>query len=354
MRSVLPSNSLRKAGYSTNILNIQHWLQNTPEARVACSNSDIISIQRVLVEESIKQADFWIARKKAVSVDWDDHYRGVIHSTGNPAKIFWHDSMVTVNTPYGSYQSKLDRHPMTQFEEGLTKITAGTVPSRIIVDDYKHLARMFYLPNYILAERYHEAHRSKNDNIIIGYGPSMGHLQSVQDSGVNNALARVVRDRPNVRVLIVGDQRLLPLLPISKQSLLFHQYVPYFEWPDMLGRFDVSLAPLYHEFDKRRSFLKAAEAAMMGIPLVATYDELYPVYDEFKDFSSMRFVPSELTVPNYDERVELWYNALLDVVDNLSDYRERAKRNVDRAMAFDVDANVQNIVSVYEEILNLR
>ena len=41
------SDSLNRAGYKTNIINVKQWMHQTEYARRACVDSDLISLQRV-------------------------------------------------------------------------------------------------------------------------------------------------------------------------------------------------------------------------------------------------------------------------------------------------------------------
>lgn len=349
----MPANALLRAGYDVQIQSIQHWLADTHQSRVACSKANVIVLQRVLIDESINRALFWKAKGKAVVADWDDSYQHIFQSTGNPAEAFWGRGEITVNTAVGSYKSYLDKHPLDQFAHGLSKITAGAAPSRVICEDYREIVPMFHLPNYFATEPYLKAKKGKNDHITIGFGASLGHRTSIESSGFAHALARLMDARENVRMRLVGDRRLLDYLPVPKHKVQFMNYVPFSEWCQIVAGFDIFIAPLFDKFDMRRSFIKAEEACLMQIPLVATGDELYPVYKDFYDVPSHKYVPSELTVPDYDKRVELWYEALLDVVDNLDSYRHLALDSREYGLQFDVDRNVHNIIRTYEDILRL-
>jgi glycosyltransferase involved in cell wall biosynthesis len=350
----LISDALRRAGYDIRIANIQEWLRDTPKSRELCADTDLIVIQRVLVEESLKQVEFWKQRGKAVTADADDGYDFV--DPTNLAYEFWMRGSVTINTPYGSYKTKLDRHPLTQFHEGLSMVTAMTVPSRQLVRDWQQFGRIRYLANYMKSSVYLDQPRQQNDHIVIGFGGSLGHTESFIYSGIRDALQRILHEYDNIRVMIIGDKRIADGLPLPKHKLIFRNYVPYNEWSSVLAGYDIGVAPLASKFDMRRSHIKILEYMLMGIPFVATGDSTCRVYEDFYNVDSGTFVSygDETNSDTYDKRVDEWYGALKKTIDNLSDYRECAKANVERAMEWDVDANVGNIVKTYEEILNLR
>lgn len=354
-----PTDSLRRLSDSIpksskinlKLLNIAHWLRNTTEAQKWCNWADIITIQRVVIDESIERTVFWKQRGKAVALTWDDGYNFVDES--NPAAAYWSRGTVTVNTPYGSYESKLDKHPLDQFKVGLRECAGGIVPSRILANDWRQYSPVFYLPNYPKSRRYVGAIRKKSDYIVLGFGGSLGHKPSFTHSGILPALSRIIREYDNARLLLIGDRRIADLVPIAKSKLIYQNYVPYHEWPNTLAQMTISLAPLSQPFDMRRSMIKCMEAALMGIPLVTTGDALYTVYKDFYGTPGMVFVPSELTIDSYDQRAELWYQSLKMVIDNLPLYQQRAKESIEIGMEWDVDRNAPNILKVYEQILEL-
>jgi hypothetical protein len=307
-----------------------------------------------LVDESLEQALFWMKRGKAVVLDIDDGYTHVLAT--NPAYSFWQLGQATINTPHGSYTTKLDTHPLIQLERGLSQITALTAPSRTLLNDWKHVVRTFHVPNYIDSRQYLAAQKAQNDHIVIANGSSMGHTESFAVSGIREALQRIVQEYNDVRVMIVGDKRIAEGLPLPKDKLIFRPYVTYDNWPSVVAQYSIGVAPLASTFDMRRSPIKILENILMGIPFVATGDSHCRVYEDFYNVDSGTFVSygDETNSDTYDKRVDEWYIALKKTIDNLSDYRERAKANVDIAMNWDVDRNVGNIVAAYEEILNLR
>lgn len=319
-----------------------------------CADSDLIVVQRVLVEESIEQVSFWKQRGKAVTVDADDGYDFV--EPTNLAHGFWMEGRVTINTPYGSYQTTLDRHPLTQFHQGLSQVTAMTVPSRQLVRDWQQYGRIIFLPNYMDSPVYLSQPKQKNDHIVIAFGGSLGHSESFIYSGVREALRQILFEYDDVRVQIIGDKRIADGLPLPKHKLIFRNYVPFSEWPSLLASYDIGIAPLASKFDMRRSHIKVLEYMLMRLPFVATGDNVCRVYEDFYNVDSGTFVSygDESTPDTYDKRVNEWYEALKKTIDNLAEYRERAARNVEVAMQWDCDVNVPNIVRTYEEIMNLR
>jgi hypothetical protein len=345
---------LRDAGVDVRVASIQDWLRGTDTAKFFCSQADIIFIHRVLVEESIEQAQFWIKRGKAVVAAFDDHYEAVDDS--NPAAKYWKYKSVMVNTPYGSYEAKLDKHPIEQFKYGLAQVTAGETPSRSLTKRWNEFARMFYIPNYIDSWRYLQAKKSKNDYIVLGYGGSLGHNFSYSNSGIKEALRRVCDEFDNVRFMLVGDERIGNIVALPKDKLIYRPYISYDKWHLYLQQYDIGLAPLGYEFDTGRSPIKCIEYTTMGIPFVATGDESCRVYEDFFDCPSGRFVSygEDAVTDAYNRRSDEWYCAIKSMVENITCYRQLAEESREYGLQFDVVQNVPNLVRTYEEILSLR
>ena len=75
--------------------------------------------------------------------------------------------------------------------------------------------------------------------------------------------------------------------------------------------FDIALAPLNGDYDRRRSRVKVLEYMALKIPWIASD---YPPYEGFKEFGS--FV---------DNTKESWEEKLFDMVDNIEEKREYVK-----------------------------
>lgn len=347
-RCAHPADALRQQGHNVFILSIKHWLHDTPVGRYAFANADVIVIQRVLIKESVAQAEKWRSKGKIVIADWDDHYISV--NPTNPAWQFWREGMVEVSTGYTSYKKNIGYDPLVEFERGLSICSAGTTPSSVMVNDYIRYGNVFYLPNYIDSRMYHGFQKHDHDGEIwIGWGGSLGHIESFEHSGVAEALKQVLQEHSHVRFMLVGDQRILDKLSLPRNKVIFRPYVAYYNWPAMLAQFDIAIAPLAGAFDKRRSFLKAVESCVAKIPLVATGDASYPVYKEFFDCPSHMYIASEEVTPSKDARTRLWTAHLNAMIDNLGHYQENADtKGYDFGMQYDVFNNTDKIINIYE------
>lgn len=356
----IPSDALMSAGHDVHILSITDWLKQTDLAKFWCAWADIVIIQRVLVKESVGAVRHWTSRGKKVVVSFDDSYQHLGTSNergeraGNPAEDFWLDRNVTVSTKHVKFKKKLEYDPLEHFAEGISYCAAGIVPSKVLRDDYSPYGNMFYLPNYIDPPRYlKEEKRDHGDEIWIGYGGSLGHIPSMVESGVEEALRNILMEYDNVRFMLIGDQRIVDKLHLPKHKVIFRPYVPYWAWPSMLMDHDIAIAPLWGAFDMRRSFIKALEASIGKLPFVATGDDAYPVYEDFFGTPGHLYVPSENSEPDYDRRAKNWHSALCEAIDNYSDYVALAEGSFETGMKYSVDNNTDSIIDVYERVMNL-
>ena len=351
-RTAFPAGALIRAGHQVSILNVQHWMQQSPYANTVLQQADIIHLQRVLIDGTHEHVHKWRSAGKAVTTDWDDAY-DLIHPDNAAAK-FWLHGRVDVKLEHDiKYTTGMPTHPLEQFRKGLPFCTAGITPSKILSKDWETFTPVYVVPNYLESAMYRQTRKHVNDPyIVLGWGGSLSHVQSWKDSGINEALKRILQERDNVRLLIVGDQRVVDQLPLRRDRVWFTPYIGWWAWQDTLMRYDIGLAPLAGEYDDRRSNLKVAEYLMAGLPFVASKS---PVYEDFFTAESGLFVQHGHDKETYDERVESWYSSTIDVIDRIEYYRLMAKEAIElHGMRYDVDRNVDNIISVYEEIIGLE
>jgi glycosyltransferase involved in cell wall biosynthesis len=305
-----------------------------------------------MINDTHKYIQYWRSLGKAVVVDFDDRYR-LIHPT-NAAAPFWLHGEVEVTLGEGvKYKKELDDHPIEQFKKGIRLCTAGITPSVVLSDSWKDFAPMFVVRNYLDSAAYHSVPKQDNSpNMLLGYGGSLSHLESFRDSGIHEALKRILQERDNVYLLIIGDENITNNLPVPRHKVMHMPYVAWWQWQKTLKRYDIGLAPLAGDYDDGRSNLKVAEYLMAGIPFVASKS---PVYEEFFDADSGHFVQHGHDKHDYDDRAEDWYSSTIDIIDNIEYYREKASMNIDKVgMTYDVDRNVERIIETYQEIINLE
>lgn len=333
-RCAVPARALnRTARHRATLLSLADFAHRTPAAEEVCAPADVIVVQRNLVGPVLTAMLHWKAREKTVIVDFDDAYD--LMPPTNVAYRYWHEGLAT---NAGGATHTIDPHPLTQFKWGLRLAHAATVPSQRLADDWRAHADIHYLPNYIDLEKYQGIELEPHDGVVIGWGGSLSHLQSFTGSSVMTALKRVCLARPQVKVMICGnDRRIFDRLPLSPAQKILAPWTPYAAWPQRLAQFDIGLAPLHGAYDERRSWIKVLEYLVMKIPWAASDG---PAYAELRPYGRL--------VKNTPAA---WERTLLDMVDHLADHKAEAAREPYRfGINQAIDVNVETLIATYTHI----
>ncbi|MCB9134664.1 MAG: glycosyltransferase [Anaerolineales bacterium] len=335
-RCAVPARAINRVGMHTaTLLSLVEFARLSPEAEQVCAPADVIVVQRNLIGPVLAAIQHWKARDKVIIADFDDAYD--LMPASNPSYAYWVEGRRAVGTNGG--WERIDPPPLMQFKWGLRLVHAATTPSKRLAGDWEGYAKMLYLPNYIDLDLYQNFTSEPHEGVVIGWGGSVSHLQSFTGSRVMQALQRVCRVRPQVKVMICGnDQRIFEQLPLPAAQKVLQPWVPHAAWPRVLSQFDIGLAPLDGAYDERRSWIKVLEYMVMKIPWVASEG---PPYQEFREYGWL--------VKN---TVSAWERVLLDMVDHLEDYKvEAAREPYLFGVAQGADENVERIVGVYEKVV---
>lgn len=348
-----PMDEINRQGLANvRTLNARHWLYSTPEYRRASDWADIIIVHRVLTSETHKQVTELRNRGKAVVLSGDDSYEKILDS--NASAKFWKGGMVTITLGDGTtYDRPMDIHPIDQFRKGVSLCTASASPSELLCKDWSKYAPSFHIPNYINKDMYTFPTRKQFDRnrIVIGWGGSLSHTQSFENSGVMEALQHIMGRNKNIYLLIVGDKRVLDLLPLPKDRLLYLHYVKWNEWPILLNSwYDIGIAPLAGEYDMRRSWIKPLEYVAEGIPFVATHGYPYKQFFGKFDPAGGLFVDQGDLDKGNIANPDGWESALQTVIDEI-DERRQVRLDVSEFM---LQNRAKDIVKTYEEIIKIN
>lgn len=336
-RCVIPARALSKSGHSVRIINIDEWANRSENAERMSEEADIIYIQRNLFANVLSEIFYWKNRGKVVSVDIDDAYKYMTQASGSPSYEFWINSRVPIDN--NSYRT-LSPSPMTSLELGVGMLNALTSPSKLICEDWAEYARTYWFPNYLDLSLYriNRTIYHPPGRIIIGWGGSMTHIASWKFSGLTDAIEQICKEYNQVDVHILGDPRIgkeIDILP-SRKYLREWSHISVFS--ERMNIFDIGVVPLSGEYDRRRSWIKAAEYTVMGIPWIGT------------DSEPTRDIPTGRRVEN---KAEEWYKALKHYITNLEGIREIAEKNmVEWRPLLAVDSNVNHLERVLENIIS--
>ncbi len=337
-----------------------------PEIQKKLGAGDVLIFQRNVMHPDIWGVmDYWRALGKAVVVDLDDHYPQIPPS--NPAFEFWIE-----NKP------GLPMYPPDALEEGLRHADALTAPSKVLLDDWKHVVKGYWFPNWPTAAYYksqspkpvgapdHEMTYKDNDatkpvitprpdtegKIVIGWGGSLSHVDSFVESGVCGALKRIMDKYPNVLFKLCGNEtRLDYIFKDFGDKLVRQQGVRPEHWATVVSTFDIGIAPLdlrpleqwrptspIASYDERRSWLKGTEYMCAGVPWVGSMSK---TYEDLRRFGAL--------VENTEEA---WFGAMQDIIENLSARKKLALDIRDYALRkYTLERNVGRLGDMYRRIL---
>jgi glycosyltransferase involved in cell wall biosynthesis len=331
-RCAVPARAINRTRlHHADLLSIEEFAHQTSGAIAVCDIADVIVVQRNLFGPVLSAMQYWKARDKTVVADFDDAF-DLMHPT-NLNYSFWNAG---ISRQAGA--PKMAPPPLLQFKWGLRLAHAATVPSKRLADDWHPYTDMFYLPNYIDLMLYENCVAEPHDGVIIGWGGSISHLQSFTDSNVIPAIKKVCRARPRVKLMICGnDPRILDSFPIPLRQKIFMPWVRYQDWPQVLAKFDIGIAPLHGLYDERRSWIKVLEYLVMKIPWVAT---------DSTPYLALRNC-GWLTANDSGA----WERVLIDMVDHLDDYKAKASGDPYLAgISQNIDENIHHIIGIYNSI----
>ena len=172
------------------------------------------------------------------------------------------------------------------------------------------------------------------DTVVLGYSSGTDtHRRDMAE--IADALARILAQHANVELLILGPLALPKVLAQFDDRIRRSPLVPWAEFLPLLSTFDVNLAPLEaaNPFCRGKSEIKYTEAALLGIPTVASrIDALeYAIQDGTTGFlagTSDEWVNAlERLVTDAELRSRIGEAARVDVITSLRPRRpwERAR-----------------------------
>lgn len=364
-RCVIPYLALKNSGHHVSLLPVHLFEQNTPEANDALLKSDFIVVERNLFGDVLTRIAYWIVRGKIVIANYDDYYEGIEET--NASYAFWNKGEVSleqterVEEPFFySYSDKYYKfkntrikevkthakkigypHPIWQFKMGLKMVYAQIMPSKYMMRKYKNLSPTYYVPNYFVTQNYINIPKTPRNFKTIGWGGSLSHVQSFKDSGVIQALENIINLRNDVKLLIVGDKRILSLFNIPDDKKIFQPYVKNEEYGGLISRlFDIGIAPLEGEYDKYRSMIKPIEFMLTKTPFVASYGEAYKELFQIGGLGS--FIKNS---------TENWESKLSYILDNYqSEKKFMNGKPFQYALTWDYMNGVDYMVKTYKQI----
>jgi hypothetical protein len=318
---------------------IDEFSENTPEIIQLCEKADIIIIERNFFGDVLTQIMFWKVRGKTVISIFDDAY--LFMTRDNPAYTFWKHGEVTVTDENKKTKRLYNNIPPTKlFTWANQLVKAIQVPNKVLQKDWSIYNDTYYLHNYINPDTYVNSKRlNPHDDIIIGWHGSLSHRHSFENSGIIKAVRNVIRKYSNTRFLIGGDRKVVDFISLPVGRKIFQPYVPEGQWGGALKNFDIALAPLAGEYDRRRSWIRGIEYMICQLPCIGTNCE---TYEELKDHMIL-----------VDNGAENWENAISEMVENIQQHRERVREEPYKfALEQSYENNMWRNLEVYKKVID--
>ena len=267
---------------------------------------------------------------KPVAVDLDDAYH--ILPWCNPAHKYWLE--------------KNDGAALGKLEMGLAMCDGLIAPNRLLLSDWKHVTRGYFLNNYSEKDWWKNLDSREKikeelgiaDKIVIGWGGSVSHYDSWHGSGIFDAAKAICDEFPNVLWMICGnDDRIYHHLPVPVRQKKHQPGVPPNQWPRIVKSFDVGVAPLYGPYDQRRSWIKGIEYLHAGVPWVGTIGEPY------SELSNLGIL--------IENGAENWERTIRGLIKNLDKNHEIAEERIEASRELHADNQIDTIIKVFKKII---
>lgn len=334
------ADAINRMGWHTaNLLDINSFIQNTPEAQRICAGSDLLIVHRYLYGPVLRAVQYWKARDKKVVVDFDQAVNFL--APDSPGYSFWVDGMPLEKCFNGDKKSDtvIDPAPLEQFKWGLGLVDAAFVPSSRLADDWAHYTSVLEIPDYLNTDQYPALKQDHGAEIWIGLC-SGARNPSLAKSGLIKAMENICRKYPDVRlVLCDSGQFQIGDVNIPPSQLILYPTVLFEEWANILPKLDIGLVPLHGDYDLRASWISLLEFMVSKIPWIAS--DLV----SFRPLSSYGSLVQNLPAD--------WENVISNSVDHLGVYRKKAAGEPFLfALSQDINGNIDKVLRLYTTILN--
>jgi hypothetical protein len=334
------ADAINRVGWHTaNVLDLNSFIQNTPEAQKLCAGSDLIVVHRYLYGPVLRAVQYWKARDKKVVVDFD---QAINYLTPEfPSYPFWIEGVPLEECATGNkkHEGNIDPIPLEQFKWGLGLVDAAIVPSSRLADDWAKYTNVFELPDYLNTDQYPALNQDHESETWIGLCNNTKSY-NLDSSGLLRALENICREHPQVK-LVLGDMELARTgkLDIPPAQVILSPSSSFEEWSNILPKLDIGLMPLWGDYDLRSSWINLLEFMVSKIPWIAS--DLVPLR------------PLSLYGKLVQNSSSNWEAAILNALDQLGVYKKKAAGEPFLfALSQDVNGNIDKVLKLYTAIIN--
>lgn len=279
-------------------------------------DADVYVFQRVTSRLLVKAMEMLVDAGRRVIVDFDDDMRAV--DPRNPAYHSVHTANPEVNWEHAMAASRV--------------ATCTTVASATLLGRYGH-GRGALIRNQV-PESFLKVEGVRHERTTIGWAGNLATHPGDPDV-IRGGLAMALRDARHegvdCRFVVVGDPTpglyrafgLEPSEPIESPG-----FVELENYPLVYAGLDVALAPLNDTvFNRSKSYLKAIEAAALGVPVVMS---------NLPEYAWL----AKQGIGEIADRPRDWHRALRRLLVDSEHRAEVAALNRERAAAFTIERNL--------------
>ena len=211
---------------------------------------DVLVLQRLWQPAALEAIQHVHGRGGLTVFDVDDDY--------------W--SLHTSNPAYRGWQRPGALDALANVIMACRRVTTTTAP---LAARLKHLSPdVRVIPNNLPGDLWPTAPKAVGGDgpLVVGWAGSISHYIDLRE--VSAIFPQILERYPHVEIHLAGA---IPEWFPERDRIHFAEFVPIEQYPDVLSRFDIGLAPLEDtRFNLSKSDLKVVEYAMIGLPIIAS------------------------------------------------------------------------------------
>lgn len=233
------------------------------------------------------------------------------------------------------YQDRLDI-----CGKGIQEVDVVTVSTPQLGDRFPGAKRIELLPNYINMQKFDSLVRKGDYNIVVGWAGSFTHNL---DIAIIRDVVKIIEDYDNVYFAVVGlDPQVIHDSFgdfKDKDRLIMMDPLPVEEYPEILGAFDIGLAPVLDNlFNRCKSELKAEEYGAAKVPYICSDVAPYSRYVEHGKDGFLARKPKE------------WKRYLRMLIEDSQLRKQMSQTAYEKASTMDIRKNAYRRERLYYEL----
>jgi hypothetical protein len=326
----------RMGWHCANVLDLDSFVRNTPEARQLCHESDLLILHRYLYGPVLQAVEYWKTREKKLIVDFD---QAINHLTPDiPCSSFWLQEEASVYRANGEkgHSSSIASTRLDQFKQGLGLMDAAIVSSTRLLIDWSPFTDVYEIPDYLNTDQYPAFKQAHENEIWVGLAEH-ARLASIKNSGLLKALENVCESHPQVK-LILPEREWSTGLTMDPSRFVLYQTSRFEEWADILLKLDVGLVPVHGEYDLRLGRIHLLEFMISKTPWIASHQTCFR---EFARYGKL-----------VENSASAWEAALSKIINHIEIMQKRAAGEPFLfALSQDIHENIDKVLRLYTHIL---